>query len=167
MSIRLRHPATPIYLTKYDFDAAFHRCHMSAKTALESCYSFDGLLLISLRLTFGGSPCPNLWVCIGQPICDIANELKQNPIWNHLELFDPLSLQVLVPQRLAPNTFFGQALPLAVNIPTNNMGKGDIYIDDSIFICPDLNDNIERIARAVPLAINAIARPLSRNEPLP
>ena len=47
-SIRISHPTTPIFLSKYDFDAAFCRCHMSPETALESCCSIDGLLLISL-----------------------------------------------------------------------------------------------------------------------
>lgn len=47
-SIRLRHLSVPIYLSKYDFDAAFRRCHTSATTALESCCVFDDLLLVSL-----------------------------------------------------------------------------------------------------------------------
>jgi hypothetical protein len=37
-SIRLRRPSTPIYLSKYDFDSAFCRCHLSPQTALESCW---------------------------------------------------------------------------------------------------------------------------------
>jgi hypothetical protein len=166
-SIHQRHPSTPIYLAKYDFDAAFRRCHLSPETALESCCTFDNFLLVSLRLTFGGSPCPNLWETIGQPICDIANELIQNSQWNHSSVFDPISSQLLVPKRLPPDTPYEPALPLAINVPINDKGKGDIYIDDSIFICPDLNDNIERIAKAAPLAINSITRPLLKQEPLP
>jgi hypothetical protein len=49
-SIRLRHPFTPIYLSKYDFDSAFRHCHMSPQTALENCCIFFGFLFISLRL---------------------------------------------------------------------------------------------------------------------
>jgi hypothetical protein len=139
---------------------------MSPQTALESCCIFDGFLCISLRLTFGGTPCPNLWETFGQPTCDIANELIQNSQWDHNVLFDPLSDQLLVPKRLPPDTPFFPALPLAVDIPINGVGKGDIYVDDSIFVCPDLNNNIERVAKAVPLAINALARPLSPDEPL-
>jgi hypothetical protein len=140
---------------------------MAPATALKNCCSIDGLLLISLCLTFGGSPCPNIWESIGQPICNLANELIQNSSWSHSALFDPLSNQLLVPHRLPPDTPFGQALPLAVDTPVNDKGKGDIYIDDSIFICCDLHNNTERIAKAVPLAINTITRPVAVSEPLP
>ncbi len=101
-SIRIRHPSTPIYLAKYNFDAAFLCCHMAPATALESFCSIDKLLLISLHLTFGGSPCPNIWETLGQPVCDPANELIQDSSWNHSELFDPLSDQLLLPHRLPP-----------------------------------------------------------------
>jgi hypothetical protein len=114
-------------------------------------------LFISFRLTFGGTPCPNLWETFGQPTCNLANELIQNSQWDHSTLFDPLSLQLLVPKRLPPDTPFVQALPLAINIPSNNYGKGDIYVDDSIFVCPDLHNNIERVAKTVPLTINSLA----------
>jgi hypothetical protein len=50
------------------------------------------------------------------------------------------------------------ALPLAVDIPVNNKGNGGIYTNDSIFICPDLKDNIEKIAKAIPLAKNSFDR---------
>jgi hypothetical protein len=38
-----------------------------------------------------------------------------------------------------------------VNIPINDKGKGDIYIDDSTFIIPDLDYNLEQVAKAAPL----------------
>lgn len=101
---------------------------MSPKIALKSCSIFDGHLLVSLHLTFGGTPCPNLWETLGQPICDLANELIQNSQWDHTSLFDPLSLQLLVTNRFTLDTNFGQALPLAIEIPINDKGKGDIYI---------------------------------------
>jgi hypothetical protein len=167
ISIRIRHPLTPIFLSKFDFDAAYRHCHLSPKTALESCCIFDSFLLVALRLTFGGAPCPNLWETCGQPTCDLANELIQNSQWDHSTFFDPLSLQILVPKRLPPNTPFTPALQLAVNIPVNDKGKGDIYIDDTIFVVPDLNDNLERVAKAAPLAINTIARPVSIYKPIP
>lgn len=165
--LRLRHPSAPIYLSKYDFDSAFCHCHMSSKTALKSCSAFDDLLLVSPWLTFGRTPCPNLRKTIGEPVCDLANEVIHNSQWDHSSLYDPLSLQLLVPKRLPPDKHFGQALPLAVAVPVDNKGKGDIYIDDSIFIYPGLYSNIKRIAKAVPLAIIDFARPIFDDEPLP
>ncbi len=166
-SLRLRHPETPIFLSKFDFDAAYRRCHLAPESALESCCILDTYLIISLRLTFGGSPCPNLWEAVGEPICDIANELIHNSQWNHLTLYDDISLQLMVPKRLPPDLPFQKALQLAVDIPIDDLGKGDIYIDDSIFVTPDIGNNIERVAKAVPLAINTVARPVSHHEPLP
>jgi hypothetical protein len=37
ISIRSRHPTTPIFLSKFDFDAAYRCCHLSPQSALESC----------------------------------------------------------------------------------------------------------------------------------
>jgi hypothetical protein len=116
---------------------------------------------------FGGSPCPNLWEAIGQPICDITNELIHNAAWDDTPLFDNISLSLLVPKRHPPDTPFTPALPLAVDIPIDDLGKGDIYIDDSIFVTPDIGNNVERVAKAVPLAINTVARPVHNLEPLP
>lgn len=73
----------------------------------------------------------------------------------------------MVPECLPPDTPFTPALPLAVNIPINDKGKGDIFIDNTIFIVPDINDNLARAAKAAPLAINTFARPVSQSEPIP
>jgi hypothetical protein len=113
---------------------------------------------VGLLAQIFGNPSANQFV--------ISNELIQNSQWDHDKLFDPISLQISVPKCLPPNIPFGKALPLAIEIPPNDLGKDDIYIDDSIFVCPDLLNNIERISKAVPLAINCLARPVSSSEPL-
>jgi hypothetical protein len=166
-SVRLRHPTTPIYLSKYDSDSTFCRRHVSPGSALESCCIFNYFLFVSLSLTFGGMPCPNLWETFGQPTCDMANELIQNSQWDHSKRFDPLSLQILVPKCLPSNILFIKSLPLAADIPVNDHGKGDINVDDSIVVCPDVHVNIEQVAKAVPLAINSIAWPLSNSKQNP
>jgi hypothetical protein len=58
VSSRLRYPTTKIFLCKVDLDAAYRCCNMSSTTSLESSTIFEGLLLVALCLTFGGSPCP-------------------------------------------------------------------------------------------------------------
>ncbi len=78
-----------------------------------------------------------------------------------------ISLSLLVPKHHPTDTPFTPALPLAVDIPIDDLGKGDIYIDDSIFVTPDIGNNVERVAKAVPLAINTVARPVHDLEPLP
>ncbi len=56
-----------------------------------------------------------------------------------------MSLQLLVPDRLLPDIPYTQALPLAVNIPHDDLGKGEKYIDDSIFVTPDLGNNMQKL----------------------
>jgi hypothetical protein len=50
----------PIYITKGDFKSAYRRIHLQAPTAVKACTCIDGILLVALRLTFGGSPNPSL-----------------------------------------------------------------------------------------------------------
>ncbi len=112
----------------------------------------------SLSQSLGSFWSTYLWHCKW-----IDSQLKvgsQQTIWSTFPSTDH-------PERLPLDTPYVQALPLAVDIPINDIGKGDIYIDDSIFVCPDLNNSLEQVAKAVPPAINSLARPLVDNEPLP
>jgi hypothetical protein len=93
-TLRSHHPNTKIFIYKVDLDAAYHRCHLSCETAAESLTIYNNLLLMALRMTFGGSPCPSLWGYISEMLADVCNALIQNPDWDHTSLFDPLSLKV-------------------------------------------------------------------------
>lgn len=73
----------------------------------------------------------------------------------------------IVPHCLPPNTPINQAVPLGVNIPMDDKGKGDIYIDESIFVILNINDNIECSAESAPWATNTIAWPVSDSKPIP
>jgi hypothetical protein len=46
------------------------------------------------------------------------------------------------------------------------MIKVDIYIDDTIGIAPDIEDNVSRVSKAIQLAIHSIACPLDSSDPL-
>ncbi len=52
VSLRNRHPTTKIHLSKFDFDAAYRRCHLSTQSALESLTIFDDHLFLALRLEY-------------------------------------------------------------------------------------------------------------------
>ena len=56
--LRQLYPNVRILLTKVDWKSAYRRIHLKAITAVKSCTSVDGLLLVVLRMTFGGSPNP-------------------------------------------------------------------------------------------------------------
>jgi hypothetical protein len=62
---------------------------------------------------------------------------------------------------------FAQTKDLLVHIPRNDIGKVDIYIDDTIGITLDNQDNIQCVSAAIPLAIHTIARPLDPLDTIP
>ncbi len=146
LGLRQCHPKTKIFINKFDYDAAYRRCHMSSSLAHESLTIHDKYLLMALRLTFGGSACPNLWNCLSESGADIANMLIQNPFWDHTILFDPISSQLDRPESLPTEAPFAQTKDLAVDIPINDIGKADIYIDGTIGVALDLSNNVNRVS---------------------
>ena len=97
---------------------------------------------------------------------DVANRLLQNDKWDESKLFDPLSLPLLIPAFLPPDLPFAIGLPLAIDIPINDKGKG-LYIDDCLFAIPNLGNNLVPAAKAVPLAILCVAHPLDLEPSIP
>lgn len=108
-------------------------------------------------MTFGGAPCPSMWGYISDTLADLSNSLIHNPYWNHKELFDPLSNDLEDPSSLPADLPFHQAKSLSVQIPINDCRKVDIYIDDTIGIALDVDDNVSRVSRSIPLAIHSLA----------
>jgi len=155
------------FICKFDIDAAYRRCSFSSRTAFESLMIFAGFLLVALRMTFGGAPCPSIWGVISETITDIGNSLLQNKFWIHSDLFDPISDQIDVPLSLPDSVPFHQSRELSVKVPDNDKGKVDIYIDDSIGVAPDIADAPSRVIRAIPLAIRTLARPNSDTDVIP
>jgi hypothetical protein len=167
VDLRARHPQTKIFICKVDIDAAFHRCTLAADTATESLTVFDNMLLMAMRMTFGGSPCPSLWGIISETLADISNIIIQSKHWDHQILHDQISDELDSPLSLPDSVPFHPAKELAVSIPLNDLGKVDIYIDDSIGITPDLQDNTSRVSQAIPLAIRTLSRPLNNSDIIP
>lgn len=78
ISLRRRHPSTKIFISKFDIDAAYRRCHLSGTTAHECLSIHNNTLIMALRMTFGGSPCPSLWGYISDTSADLCNALIHN-----------------------------------------------------------------------------------------
>jgi len=128
---------------------------------------YKDLLLIALRLTFGGAPGPNLWGVISESIADIGNAIQQNDSWNYSTFFDPLSDTIEEPLSLPDDIPLASTKKLSVTLPLNEKGYIDMYIDDNIGVTPDLGDNLLRMKRVIPLAIRTLARPLDEEDILP
>jgi hypothetical protein len=166
-SLCYRYPDKKIFICKVDLDSAYRRCHLSSSTAQESLTVYGGLLFMALRMTFGGSPCPSLWGYISDTLADSCNDLIHNIHWDHNTLLDPLSDLLDPPKALPDSLPFHQACPMSVKIPVNDLGKVDIYLDDTIGIALDTNDNALRVSRAIPLIIHSLARPLDTSDKIP
>jgi hypothetical protein len=114
-------PDVPILASKIDFKSAFRRCHLNAATAVQTCTQLNemGILLMMLRLSFGGKPCPFEWGVISETICDLANAILLSDDWDPSELFAPH--QHLVPENefLEPDIPFAAGSELIVEIPVD------------------------------------------------
>ncbi len=65
------------------------------------------MILIALRLTFGGAACPFEWSIISETICDLAMAIAHNGNWNPPTLQAPY--QHLVPSLV----FLSDDIPFA------------------------------------------------------
>jgi hypothetical protein len=66
-----------ILAIKLDVKAKYRICHLHLIIVLQMCAQLpsEGLALVMLRLTFGGSPCPFKWGSIAESISDLANPI--------------------------------------------------------------------------------------------
>eukprot|EP00978_Attheya_sp_CCMP212_P043513 scaffold285733_cov53-Attheya_sp.AAC.1 len=55
-------------------------------------------------------------------------------------------------------------MEMIVDCPIEDQGKADLYLDDG---AQSINDNLNRAAAAIPLAVHIVGRPRSGNEPIP
>ena len=84
-----------ILLSKFDLKSAYRRCHMNYDIAIQS-FTQDPTLdiaMLTLRLTFGGTPNPNNFGLISETICDL-NHFLSNTKWNHNKFISPIQDQV-------------------------------------------------------------------------
>ncbi len=156
-----KYPDKRLLATKIDYKSAYQRCHLNHETAAQTITQLpeEELAIISLRLTFGGAPCPYEWSVISESVCDLANALLHDDNWDPTNLSSPSGVPPL--STLDDNAPFGIGRKQIVDIPIDPRGTINCYIDDTIGITVDL-DNTNK-----PLAIHAVSRPLHPHEPIP
>ena len=146
VATRRKYPGNQIMASKIDFKSAFRRCNLSAATAIQCCTQLptEGLILLYLRLTFGGCPCPNEWGVFSEPICDLATAILHNNLWTPADLHSPTQNLVPPPKAMNNNVPFGIGKELIVEIEINPRGTHDIIIDDMIPLTVDIpgTDNL-------------------------
>ena len=105
---------------------------MWGHTSAASCTCHNNIAYISLRLTFGGSPCPNFWCSMLEIITDLANNILASAEWDPSRTHIPHRAQILKPNILADNIPLAKSLPAYVSVTPLKNGKVDCYVDDLI-----------------------------------
>jgi hypothetical protein len=171
VAARRAYPGQRILASKIDYKSAYRRGILHFATALKTATQLpdDGIAIITLRLTFGGAPCPFEWGVISETICDLANELLKSEDWEPADLHASVQKDIPPRQYLGDDVPFGFGRELIINVPIDPRGYADVYIDDTTGLTVDLpgTKNAERLEAAIPLAIEVAARPNDPNEPIP
>ncbi len=166
ISLRLHYPSVSILGGKSDFKAVYRRVSMHGDTAAKCAIIYKNFALPRLRLTFGGSPCPNEFCLFSEMCTDLANNILHCQDWDPKTLSSPHASRISDPILQPVEMEFKQVKSIDVSIPLDVWGKVDDFIDDGIVIIPDLQNNQDRAIQAMLLAIHVLCRPLAPNEPV-
>ena len=159
--LRQKYPNKIIWLRKEDFKSAYRRLHLNAKTALKSAVrvKLKGkfYILVSLRLPFGGSPCPSDFCLVSDVITDTINDLLASKTWNPDEIQSVYTKNIPVPKPQPTSIPFAKARSLSVPLTDEPDGKADVFVDDIMSITVDKDDNLKRLMTAPCTVIHAVA----------
>ena len=163
LSFRARHPSSVILMTKIDLKAAYRRLHYTASMALQACVLIAHLLLVALRLTFGGAANPSQWSDVSELAFDLANDIVHHPGWDPALHHSPHQHLLAAKVDLEPaSTPFAPAYPVTVPWLPNSFPKCDGYLDD-IFMA-FLQQDQSRGAAILPLVVHLLGRPVHPDE---
>jgi hypothetical protein len=134
----LRHlfPKETLLLTKVDCKSSYRRINLQATTAVKSCTCIAGMLLMALRMTFGGKPNPSQWSDVSEVIADLRD--WDATVWRAPQQY------LLETDRAVDNNkvFIRPAEPMKPTYPlsTNTSYRDghpayDCYLDDLFGVC--------------------------------
>ena len=103
----------------------------------------DNKAYLEARLPFGAKAGPSEYSKISEIIFGVTNDLLKDETWDGQSLVSPLNTKFDHPTRETKTLPFVQAMPLAVPIPSREMGcKG--HIDDLVTVATDKNNNVKK-----------------------
>ena len=168
VQLRHKYPDKIIWIRKEDAKSAYRRMHMSGESALRAAVqlSIDGSkhLLVSLRLPFGGSPCPSEFCLLSDITTDTINDLMQCKDWDPCLIHSDYVTKIPAAKTLPADIPFAQARELSVDIDVDEDCKADVFVDDIITIGADVNDNLQRITTALCSILHAFAHNATDND---
>ena len=161
VTLRSKYPAKKIWLRKEDFKSAYRRMHLNATTALQASVrvKMNGkfYILVSLRLPFGGSPCPSDFCLVSDVITDTINDLLACPSWDPTKIKSDYVKNIPEPRPLPIDIPYAKARSLSVPLTQEPCAKADVFVDDIMSITVDIGDNLIRLATAPCTVIHAMA----------
>ena len=159
--LRQKYPNKIIWLRKEDFKSAYRRLHLSAETAIKSAVrvKLNGsfYILVSLRLPFGGAPCPSDFCLVSDVITDTINDLLASKTWDPQVIKSDYIVNIPSPRAEPASEPFAVARSLSVPIFDEPDGKADVFVDDIMSITVDSGNNLEKLMAAPCTVIHAIA----------
>ena len=165
VDFRHSHPTTPLFLSKSDYKAAYRRLHQAHRHALQCGLIFDeDIIIVLLRMSFGGAPNPNYWSDISEMACDLVNELLCSRDWCPEEFQHVLPFAMPEPDSPNLGVPLAAAVRPSVRIEINEFGICEVFLDDMILVVPDLFDNLHRARSVLALVITLLERPVSLDE---
>ena len=88
---------------------------------------------------------------------DTINDLLECENWNHEKVLSDYHSKILMAKPTKEDVPYARARELSVNLPIEDRGKTDVFIDDIISVAPDLNGNLERLRAASCSVLHAFA----------
>ena len=160
VGLRVEHPNTPIYISKFDYSDAYRRISHHGDAAAQTILVASGVAYLMLRLAFGGSGNPPCFCAFSETLTDLANEISCSNFRPQDFHLPTVRAGHLEPRRYpVPDQPFGQGIPTAVQVPTTLDSRKDCFIDDIINVFLGTPTNLEREGYTVPLAVHLLSRP--------
>lgn len=173
VQLHLNHPNLPIILQKVDFKSAYRRIHLNANTATQCMTQIQlptgkQLVLLPLRLTFGGSACPAEWCIVSEMVTDLINKILDHNPWRNPDTLCPSLKESLPVTTILPEeTAFRSARELMVDINLSDAetGRADVlYVDDICTIGVLRDETTEKkLQLAALLALETVATSVISN----
>ena len=164
--LRRRLPGERLLLTKVDCKSAYRRIHLQATTAIKACTVFAGLLLVALRLTFGGAPNPSQWSDVSEVAVDLANDLVRRNDWDPTVWSAPQQYLLSSDKAVDCNTGtlrgderFSKAAEMLVAYPVEDAKPMfECYLDDLFGVSREADR--ARLEAVLPFILHLISRPV-------
>ena len=171
VGLRQQFPNYRILMSKTDEDAAYRRIHANGRSVAKSLTYFKhddiDLILLCLRLTFGGTPGPSEFSQISESQMDLVNALLRCDDWDPTELRSTLEDMYPQPERLPEDIPLAKSKTLSVELPQGVLAQGDIFLDDGVIVGIDTPQNVAKMKAAMPLALELFGRRSQKDEPVP